>query len=37
MAYIDLEELKYNTELYDPNGPGPYYGLYDRPWPPAQR
>ena len=33
--YIDQEELYRNVPLYDPNGQGPFYGLYERAQPPC--
>lgn len=33
--YIDQEELYRNVPLYDPNGSGPHYSLYDRAQPPC--
>jgi hypothetical protein len=35
--YIEFDEIQRNYALYDPNGPGPNYGLYDGPRPVAQR
>lgn len=34
--YIDGEELYRNVPLYDPNGKGPHYGLYDSAQPACQ-
>ena len=33
--YIQDEELYRNIPLYDPNGVGPFYGLYERTQPPC--
>lgn len=35
--YIEQEELHRNLGFYDPNGPGPHYGLYTGVQPSAQR
>ena len=35
--YVEQDELQRNYELYDPNGPGPNYGLYGGVQPVAQR
>jgi hypothetical protein len=35
--YIEQSELHRNLGLYDPNGRGPHYGLYDAAQPSAQR
>ena len=35
--YIDQSELHRNVTYFNPEGPGPHYGLYDRTQPTCQR
>lgn len=35
--YVNMEEYDWSTSIYDPNGTGKNFHLYDREWPPCNR